>query len=304
MEENEESFEGYDIEKVLDELNAKYFVVEKFESSDYEDGYVGVYLEDNSEFENVLINKGFEKIKKDFFLIEINKLKIIPARELKEIKLCYSEKLKMVNNTSLFQKRILEATAIWNKIIDMYLAINKFFKHYGKHKEYYFNPTERVTERLYKLPLLLVSDENSLSEFCYYLYQLTFECIKDEIKIDVGYKINEKFDLGGTSKREIKKLINDLLGEDNFYNDIEELRHYFIHLYYEDDNNKKNYSPEAHEDVLIKCLQKRMLQKLTNDYEYYHLQIDILSDCQRYLSKLYEIITTKDIVRYDDSQKS
>jgi len=296
MEENEEGIQGYDIEQVLEELNAKYFIVEKFESSDYEDGYVGVYIEDGSEYESILINRGFERIRRNFLLIEISKLKIITEKELRKIKLNCSEKLKMDSSACLFQKRILEVTAIWYKIIDKYLAINKFFKHYGKHKEYYFNITERINERVYKLPLLLVNEEKSLGDFCYYLYQLTYECVKDEIRMDVGYKINDKFRHNSNSRKEILGFVNDLLGEDNFYNDIEDLRHYFIHLYYKDDKFKKDYLPEAHEEVLIKCLQKRLLNKLTNDYEFYHLQIDILNDCYKYLSKLYEIITTKEII--------
>lgn len=294
MDQLEDDIQRYNIEELLKELGAKYFLVEKFESSDY-DGYACVYLAEQDDFdkENVLLDKGFEEIKPGFFIIDIKLLKDIPDVEIKKIKLLHSERLKLENNAFQFQKRYLEVNKLWNKIVKKYIDINTLFFRF--HNVFYFEPTNRTLEIALNIPLKLVNDEKSLGEFCYLLYQLMYECVKNETRDYIGKIIAERVSTIKTSNDGKVYFINNLLGNDKFYNDIKELRHYFNHIYLTD--NSRTLTHEERETKFMECIEKRMLNKLTNDYEYFHFQVELLNDCYIYLKKIYDIFSTKEIVR-------
>lgn len=275
------------LKEYLDELEIKYFIADHFEGSDYE-GYACVYVDSDDFSIECLTQLGFEKIKPDFFIINIDKLNKIPEQEIERIKLFYSEQYTLKNSSREFHRRILNLTRLWNKIVKVYNEINThFFRQYSL---FYFQPFSETVNRALKLPLQLVRDEEGLEEFCFCLYQVGYECVDEETKSFVGNILRNKVpQLKDAKKEEIEKYWKmDLLMNDHFYNDILLLRNYYKHL----KGQRKETDRKDFENKFKECLKRRMLSKLSNDYEYYYFQYKILEDFLEYLKKINTIFKT------------
>ncbi|MFQ5753676.1 MAG: hypothetical protein ACE5HI_16930, partial [bacterium] len=90
-------------------------------------------------------------------------------------------------------------------------------------------------------------------------------------------------------RQALKYFKDELLENDQFYEDIPKLRHYYIHVR----GSKQKESREKHEEEFKRCCEKRGLARLSNDFEYFQLQLKILEDFLCYLNKIDNIIRTK-----------
>lgn len=146
-----------------------------------------------------------------------------------------------------------------------------------------------------RLPLLIVTDEKSLEEFCYCLYQVGYECVSEDTKNYICDILKRKAPYSEEST--IKEIAHywkeKILKNDDFYCDIDVLRHYYIHLKGKDTKNSR----ENWEKRFKACLLRRNLKTLSNDYEYYIFQRKILEDFYAYLDKLDTIFRTHDIFK-------
>lgn len=277
------------LEKYLDELEIKYFIADKFEGSDYE-GYIAVYIDNDSFSRKILKELGFKEIENDFYYKKLEYFDKIKDEDIEDIKLTYSDKYSRIAKRNEYRKRIIKLKKIWDKIADKIYEINQyFFKKYG---EEFFLPTLETLDLSLKLTNIVVSNERSFGCFCYKLYQFGREAILRETQDELVKLLREKYPYECRDREECKKFLKEqLLKNDPFYYQIDKLRHYEIHL-------AKKIVQEQDKNFLneIKQIYSHRLStnKLpTNSLEYFTLQMGILKDFYKFLFKIYEIITTK-----------
>jgi hypothetical protein len=273
-----ESFEEY-----LDEFEIKYFVTDKFEGSDYE-GYICIYIDEDSFSKEILFELGFEKIEDNLLYKKLEEFDEIDDKFIEKIKLYYSDKYSIIAKKGEYAKRIMKLKKIWDEIGDKIYEINQFFlKKYDKE---FFMPTLETLDLSLRLTNTVAMNERSFGEFCYHLYQFGRESILKKTSDKLFELLQTKYPYECKSKDDSKEFLkNHLLEIDPFYYQIDKLRHYEIHL---TGNMSSDFIDE------IKRVYLSYLGKLpTNDFEYFLLQLRILKDFDSFLEKIYTIITTK-----------
>jgi hypothetical protein len=171
--------------------------------------------------------------------------------------------------------------------------VNRYF--FSQHSLYYFHPFQETVNWAFRLPLQLVEDNNSLEEFSYCLYQVGYECVNENTKNYVGKILKNKVPFLRDKKENVVMQYwkESLLENDSFYSDIVILRNYFKHI----KGSRKELSREKCELMFRGCIERRNLKKLSNDYEYFIFQRNILVDFRNYLAKLDTIFKTHDIFK-------
>lgn len=274
------------LEEYLDELEIKYFLADKLEGSDYE-GYVCVYIEPEDFSMEVLEKLGFKKIEHNFYYMELSSAEEVNEETLKELKLIYSNQYRLASKKEELRRRLLELKQIWTQAANKIYEINLFFL--KKHGREFFTPTLETLDRALKLPSLIVKNEISCHDFCYFLYQIAHESVIEETK-DYLCQILIDRNPSLISKQDAQKhLKNDLLENDPFYEDILQLRNHYIHI----KGSQKGNPKENCKNMFNRCSESRGLYKVNNDYEYYQFQVRILKDFLRYLEKIEDVIKIK-----------
>lgn len=275
------------LEEYFDELEVKYFISDKFEGSDYE-GYIAVYIDDDSFSREILSELGFKKIEDDFYYKKLEDFDRIKEGDIEEIKMSYSDKYSKIAERKEYRKRIIKLKKIWDGIGDKIYEINHYFLiKYGKE---FFSPTLETLDLSLKLTNIVVSNERTFGRFCYYLYQFGRESILKETMNELSKLLQEKYPDKCKSKDNARKFLREeLLENDPFYYQIDMLRHYEIHLI-------KKIVKDDDKDFINKvkeCYLRRVKKIPTNNFEFFLLQMKLLRDFNGFLKKIYDIITTK-----------
>lgn len=270
-------------EKYSDELEIKYLIADKFEGSDYE-GYIVVYIDDDGFSRKILVNLGFQKIESDLYYKKLEDFDKIEDDKIEEIKLYYSDKYSKNFKKNEYRKRTVKLKKIWDSIADKIYEINQlFFKNYGTE---FFVPTLKTLDLSLKLTNIIVLNERSFGRFCYYLYLFGYESILEETRNELFKSLKTVYPEKCINKESYLKFFKEeLLENDPFYDQIDKLRNYEIHL-------KEKLEPENLD--VIKNFSPNKIKKLpTNKYEYFILQIKLLEDFYSFIEKMYDIIATK-----------
>lgn len=271
------------LEEYLDELEIKYFVADKFEGSDYE-GYIAVYIDDDSFSRKTLTALGFKEVENDFYYKKLEDFDKIKDEDVEDIKLSYSDKYSKIAKRNEYRKRIIKLKKIWDDIGDKIYEINQYFlKKCGKE---FFVPTLETLDLSLKLTNLVVSDERSFGKFCYYLYEYGRESIIEETRNELAQSLQTKHPNKCRSRKECEKFLKEkLLEDDLFYYQIDKLRHYEVHLI-------KGMGPDFINEIKQAYL-NRIGKLPINEFEFFLLQIKLLKDFNKFLDKIYTIITTR-----------
>lgn len=274
-------------EEYSDELEIRYLIADKLEGSDFE-GYLCVYIDDDSFSRKILTELGFKKIENDLYYKKLEKFEEIKDEDIEDLKLYFSNKYSKIAKKNEYRKRIVKLKKIWDKISDKIYEINQYFL--KKHGKEFFIPTLETLDLSLKLTNIVASNERSFGKFCYYLYQFGRESIFKETHDELAELLQKKYPNECKTKNDSKKFLKErLLENDSFYCQIDRLRHYEVHLIQKTVEEKdKNFINEVKQFYL-----NRIKKLPINDFEFFLLQMRLLKDFDDFLNKINTIITTK-----------
>ena len=150
-------------------------------------------------------------------------------------------------------------------------------------------PTLETLDLSLKLTNIVVTNERSFGQFCYYLYQYGRESISKEAQSELAKLLKQRYPDKCKNDEECRKFLKEnLLENDPFYYQIDSLRHYEIHLIQQMQEKDKNFINDVKQSYI-----SRINKIPTNNFEFFILQMKLLRDFNGFLKKIYDIITTK-----------
>jgi hypothetical protein len=274
------------IEDVFDSeyLEIDYIDKISLEGFEADTGYFVLLVKDLDEIDTEdLVKLGFEKIKEDLCII--NNFDIdVEEKYLDKIRYNRSRKIANLDFEEIRKNRLLELLPIYERIRYLTKEVNEDFR--LKKQVDFFSPSNETLNAILGLYGLVCCDSYTFSKFCYHIYQLLRESVyKKSLKKFGDYYCEVTGKSFGSEEKLKEHIKTDFLGQDNFFYQIANFRHFYIHIIEKMQIEKRNNESDKIESIQS-YIKNKLSRRIGCKFDYFLIQKELLKDAIKFLEKI------------------
>ncbi|MHA1875629.1 MAG: hypothetical protein ACTSUC_04190 [Promethearchaeota archaeon] len=274
-----------DYNEILEYFEINYLLYDKIEEDNI--GYVLLLTYDSLEDlqEHFLMENGFEKIKSDLWLKQIDGIDEVPPDEFEKIKKYYSDQRISRNLRHIYYKRKEEIENLWDDINKMIYEINNCT--YMKYNSELFKSNFKTLYSAINLKGKVITNFVEFEDFCKNLSIFTHESIIEPLHemMDKGL-LPEIEENAAPNKAALTKYFQDV----EYYKYIKTFRDTFSHIPGQRSQSEREEAFEKMKEIFLNLIGFEYPKK---GDDYFFAQKRILELCLDFLLVVKEIFLGK-----------